>query len=367
MTRSGYTGEDGFELSLAAEDAVAVAEALLAQPEVAPVGLGARDTLRLEAGLCLYGHDIDETTTPVEAGLAWAIGRRRREAGDFPGAAAILRQLQEGPSRKRVGIRPDGRAPAREGTAITDAAGNPIGRVTSGGFGPSVGAPVAMGYVETAHAAEGEALDACRARRAAAGAGRAVAVRADPLLPRHPRRPRAACIRADRNTHRRKRMSETRYTRDHEWVRQEGDIAVIGITDYAQSQLGDVVYVELPEIGRTVEQGKEAAVVEFGEGGERGLCPGLRRGRRGQRRIARQPGAGQRRRDGRGLVHQAASRRPETTRRADGRGVLPGFRRGAGMMRYLPLTDADRREMLSAIGVAVDRGAVRRRAGSGAA
>jgi glycine cleavage system T protein (aminomethyltransferase) len=159
VTRSGYTGEDGFELSLTAEDATAVAEALLAQPEVAPVGLGARDTLRLEAGLCLYGHDIDETTTPVEAGLAWALGRRRRETGDFPGAAAILRQLQDGPSRKRVGIRPDGRAPAREGTAITNSAGNPIGRVTSGGFGPSVGAPVAMGYVETAHAAEGEALE----------------------------------------------------------------------------------------------------------------------------------------------------------------------------------------------------------------
>ena len=121
VTRSGYTGEDGFELSLAAEDAVAVAEALLDEPEVAPVGLGARDTLRLEAGLCLYGHDIDATTTPVEAGLAWAIGKRRREAGDFPGASTILRQLADGPRRKRVGIRPDGRAPAREGTAITDA------------------------------------------------------------------------------------------------------------------------------------------------------------------------------------------------------------------------------------------------------
>ena len=145
-------------MSLAAEDAVAVAEALLAEPEVAPIGLGARDTLRLEAGLCLYGHDIDETTTPVEAGLAWTIGKRRREAGDFPGAATILRQLAEGPARKRVGIRPDGRAPAREGTAITDTAGNPVGRVTSGGFGPSVGAPIAMGYVDAAHAAEGAAL-----------------------------------------------------------------------------------------------------------------------------------------------------------------------------------------------------------------
>jgi aminomethyltransferase len=158
VTRSGYTGEDGFELSMAADDAVAVAEALLAEPEVAPIGLGARDTLRLEAGLCLYGHDIDETTTPIEAGLAWTIGKRRRDAADFPGAATILRQLAEGPSRKRVGIRPDGRAPAREGTAITDPQGNPAGRVTSGGFGPSVGTPIAMGYVDSRHAAEGAAL-----------------------------------------------------------------------------------------------------------------------------------------------------------------------------------------------------------------
>ena len=105
----------------------------------APIGLGARDSLRLEAGLCLYGHDIDETTTPVEAGLAWTIGRRRRAEGGFPGAAIVLRQLAEGPARKRVGIRPDGRAPAREGTPIVDPAGEPIGRVTSGGFGPSVG------------------------------------------------------------------------------------------------------------------------------------------------------------------------------------------------------------------------------------
>jgi aminomethyltransferase len=137
---------------------VSVAERLLAEPEVAPIGLGARDTLRLEAGLCLYGHDIDETTTPVEAGLAWTIGKRRRAEGGFPGAAIILHQLADGPARKRVGIRPDGRAPAREGTAIVDPAGNPIGQVTSGGFGPSVGAPVAMGYVDPAHSAEGTAL-----------------------------------------------------------------------------------------------------------------------------------------------------------------------------------------------------------------
>src|SRR5205085_6164637 len=158
VTRSGYTGEDGFEISVPAEEAEALARALLALPEVKPAGLGARDPLRLEAGLCLYGHDIDETTTPVEAGLAWTIGRRRRDTGGFPGAATILRQLAEGPRRRRVGIRPDGRAPAREGTAILDPAGNPVGHITSGGFGPSVGAPIAMGYVDSAHAAEGSAL-----------------------------------------------------------------------------------------------------------------------------------------------------------------------------------------------------------------
>jgi aminomethyltransferase len=122
------------------------------------VGLGARDSLRLEAGLCLHGHDIDETVNPLEADLAWTIGRRRRQEGGFPGAASILRQLAEGPARKRVGIRPDGPAPAREGTAILDPAGRGIGRVTSGGFGPSVGGPIAMGYVETAHAAIGSPL-----------------------------------------------------------------------------------------------------------------------------------------------------------------------------------------------------------------
>jgi aminomethyltransferase len=157
-TRSGYTGEDGFELSLGPADAVAVAERLLGEPEVLPVGLGARDTLRLEAGLCLYGHDIDESTTPIEASLAWTIPARRRAEASFPGADQILRQLAEGPARKRVGIRPDSRAPAREGTAITDPAGRPLGQVTSGGFGPTVGAPVAMGYVESAHAALGTPL-----------------------------------------------------------------------------------------------------------------------------------------------------------------------------------------------------------------
>jgi aminomethyltransferase len=158
ITRSGYTGEDGFEISLSGAGALRLAERLLAEPEVEPVGLGARDSLRLEAGLCLYGHDIDETTTPVEADLAWTIGRRRRTEGGFPGASVILRQLAEGTARQRVGIRPDGRAPAREATPVVDAAGNSIGKVTSGGFGPSVNGPIAMGYVDAAHAADGTAL-----------------------------------------------------------------------------------------------------------------------------------------------------------------------------------------------------------------
>jgi aminomethyltransferase len=157
VTRSGYTGEDGFEISLPAETAAGFAERLLAEPEVMPVGLGARDSLRLEAGLCLWGHDIDETTTPVEADLAWTVAGRRRSEGGFPGAAIVLRELAAGPRRKRVGLRPEDRAPAREGAAIVAADGAVIGQVTSGGYGPSVGGPIAMGYVETPHAAAGTA------------------------------------------------------------------------------------------------------------------------------------------------------------------------------------------------------------------
>jgi aminomethyltransferase len=155
LTRSGYTGEDGFEISVAAADAEALARLLLAQPEVRPIGLGARDSLRLEAGLCLYGHDIDTGTSPVEADLVWSIQKRRRAEGGFPGAARIQAELANGPSCKRVGILPDGKAPAREHTEITDAAGRRIGTITSGGFGPTVGGPVAMGYVEAAFAAPG--------------------------------------------------------------------------------------------------------------------------------------------------------------------------------------------------------------------
>ena len=153
VSRSGYTGEDGFEISLAASQAEAFARRLLRDGEIEPIGLGARDSLRLEAGLCLYGHELDETIDPVEAGLAWSIQKRRRLEGGFPGAGRIQRALADGPARRRVGIRLEGRAPAREGAEIVGASGEPIGRVTSGGFGPSVGAPIAMGYVASANAA----------------------------------------------------------------------------------------------------------------------------------------------------------------------------------------------------------------------
>ena len=149
VTRSGYTGEDGYEISVGADSADALARTLLNQPEVKATGLGARDSLRLEAGLCLYGNDIDETTTPIEAGLIWTISKRRRAEGGFPGAAVIQGQIADGVSRKRVGIRPDGKAPARAHTVITDSDGTEIGEITSGGYGPSAAGPVAMGYVKT--------------------------------------------------------------------------------------------------------------------------------------------------------------------------------------------------------------------------
>jgi aminomethyltransferase len=158
ISRSGYTGEDGFEISVLSRQAVEVAELLLAEDGVVPVGLGARDSLRLEAGLCLYGHDLDISISPVEAGLQWSIPRRRRAEGGFPGAQRILRELAHGPTRRRVGIKPEGRVPAREGTAILAASGAPIGTITSGGFGPSVNAPVAMGYVAAEHANLGTAV-----------------------------------------------------------------------------------------------------------------------------------------------------------------------------------------------------------------
>ncbi len=158
VSRSGYTGEDGYEISVPGDAAERVARALLADAEVEPIGLGARDSLRLEAGLCLYGHDIDEATSPAEADLGFAIPKRRRIEGGFPGADRILGELASGAPRLRVGIRPEGRAPARDGTEIRDASGTLVGIVTSGGFGPSVGGPIAMGYVAADCAAPGTPL-----------------------------------------------------------------------------------------------------------------------------------------------------------------------------------------------------------------
>ena len=155
VSRTGYTGEDGVEISVKSADAVALTSKLLADPRVKPIGLGARDSLRLEAGLCLYGHDIDTTTSPIEAGLTWSIQKRRRAEGGFLGAARIQKELAEGAPRLRVGILPDGRAPAREGTVVKSADGQPIGTVTSGGFGPTINGPLAMGYVNRRFAEPG--------------------------------------------------------------------------------------------------------------------------------------------------------------------------------------------------------------------
>ncbi len=164
VSRSGYTGEDGYEISVPDADAVRFAEALLAIEAVAPIGLGARDSLRLEAGLCLYGNDIDTTTTPIEASLNWAIQKVRRtggeRAGGFPGADRILAELTDGAARKRVGLRPEGRAPMRAGTVLfaSETSDTPIGTVTSGGFGPTIEGPMSIGYVAKANATVGTVI-----------------------------------------------------------------------------------------------------------------------------------------------------------------------------------------------------------------
>lgn len=159
ISRLGYTGEDGYEISIPEDKAIEITRALLAHEDCEPAGLGARDSLRLEAGLCLYGNDIDQSTSPIEANLAWAIQKRRKEEGGFPGAERIQRELAEGPARKLVGIKPDGRAPARQGVEVQDLQGNTIGQITSGGFGPTVGGPVAMGYVAAGHTEPGEQVN----------------------------------------------------------------------------------------------------------------------------------------------------------------------------------------------------------------
>lgn len=158
VSRSGYTGEDGFEISLRAANAESFVKALLDHPDVAPVGLGARDALRLEAGLPLYGHDLDETTDPVEAGLAWSIGKRRRVEGGFPGFARIAAALRDGPARQRVGLAPQTKAPVRDGAVLISQGGEVVGHVTSGGFSPTLQRPIAMGYVSRDYTMPGAVL-----------------------------------------------------------------------------------------------------------------------------------------------------------------------------------------------------------------
>ena len=159
ISRSGYTGEDGFEISIPAEHVAAFADVLCAQPEVKPIGLGARDSLRLEAGLPLYGHDLDDAIDPVQGDLSFAISKRRREEGGFAGAERILGALKQGADKKRVGFTVEGRMPVREGAPIF-AGGTHVGVMTSGGFAPTVNAPIAMGYVSAEHAAHGTRLEA---------------------------------------------------------------------------------------------------------------------------------------------------------------------------------------------------------------
>ena len=209
-----------------------------------PIGLGARDSLRLEAGLPLYGHDLDRETTPVMAGLNFAINKRRRAEGGFAGAMRILAELENGPAQKRVGFDVEGRQPVREGALILDGEGNELGKITSGGFSPSLQRPIAMGYVATPFAEIGHSAQARAARQAVRRAGRRNAVRPPPLSPQG------------------SRLMTLYFTKEHEWVRVEGDTATVGISNHAQEALGDIVFAEVPEAGRQLDKGQEAAVVE---------------------------------------------------------------------------------------------------------
>jgi hypothetical protein len=209
---------------------------------VKPIGLGARDSLRLEAGLPLYGHDLDEETTPVEADLGFAISKRRRAEGGFPGAQRIGASWNRAdPPPRRPAV--EGRQPVREGAMVVDGEGNEVGKVTSGGFSPMLEAPIAMAYVPAAMAEPGT-----RSR--------------SPSAARSSRRRSCRCPSSPTATTAREPPNEPLFTKEHEWIRVEGDTATVGITDFAQGQLGDIVFVEVPEAGRRSSKGGEAAVVE---------------------------------------------------------------------------------------------------------
>ena len=251
VSRSGYTGEDGFEISVPAGDAERLARILLTDTAVAFVGLGARDSLRTEAGLCLYGSDINEDTTPVEAALEWAIQNVRRRggarAGNFLGAELVLKQIECGAPRCRVGFRPRERTPIRAGVLLyaDPSASESIGKVTSGGFGPSVGAP--SPWATCPARCRRRILAVCRRARQAA------ASRSDKAVVC------GASIQANITP---EPSAMLKFTQEHEWVRIEGDIATVGITQHAQERLGDLVFVELPETGKRFEKGAPAAVAE---------------------------------------------------------------------------------------------------------
>ncbi len=247
MSRSGYTGEDGFEIGLPEADARELLAKLLTDKRVMWIGLAARDSLRLEAGLCLHGNDITNDNDPVSAGLMWAIPKGLCADGSFIGRAALAKILAEGAAQKRVGLKPDGRQLVRSGAELFDVDGNSVGRVASGGFGPSVGCPVAMGYVSAALAKVNTRLFA-----EVRGTKVPVDVHALPFTQHRHRTPPKRMI----------SMTKTYFTEDHEWIRVESDIVTVGITDYAQEQLGDLVFVDLPEVGRKLSKGDVAVVVE---------------------------------------------------------------------------------------------------------
>ena len=243
---------------------------------------------------------------PSRPGSPGASASAGGSEGGFPGAAIIQRQLWDGTQRRRVGILPEGRQPAREHTEIQNPAGQRVGEVTSGGFGPSLNGPLAMGYAEIAAAAPGHPLTLIVRGKPLAGQGRPPALRQDQLQTLAKRKP----------------MSALKYTKDHEWIRVEGDVGTVGITPYAQEQLGDVVFVELPEVGRKAEQGKEIAVVESVKAASEIFAPVSGEVVESNKALPDAARHGQQRPAGRRLVLQAAARRQGPDRRADGRGRL---------------------------------------------
>ena len=219
-----------------------------------PIGLGARDSLRLEAGLPLYGHDLDRATTPVMADLNFAINKRRRAEGGFAGSMRILAELENGPPQKRVGFEVEGRQPVREGALILDGEGNELGKITSGGFSPSLQRPIAMGYVATPFAEVGTALKLEQRGKLFDARVAANAVRPPPLSPQ------GSCL------------MTLYFTTEHEWIRVDGDTATVGISNHAQEALGDIVFAEVPEAGRAGDQGPGSRGGRIGQGRLRRLC-----------------------------------------------------------------------------------------------